>query len=384
MADDREKLQREYSAVAEGCIECGLCRKDCLFLKKYGIPKQIAQQGLNGQGLRDEVFECSLCSLCTEVCPEDIDPASMFRTMRIAARNAGCGNFRKHRGLLAYERWGSSPLLSWYGLPPGCDTVFFPGCAMLAGRSPRVIQIYEFLRQTIPALGMILDCCTKPSLDLGREEFFLHNFGSMKKFIAAQGVKTILVACPSCYAVWRDYGDEIAVKTMYEYLAETGLPDNRQLTGKVTVHDPCSVRREAGIHQAVRDLVRGMGLELEEMKHRGPKTVCCGEGGAAGYVAPEFADNWTRLRAGEAGENHIITYCAGCTHFLGKRSRVDHVMDLLFEPEATIDGNINVTRSPMTWLKRLMVKTQLPAIVRPAITGRRNRQGEVVSSRKMK
>ncbi len=363
-----------YRDVAEGCIECGLCQKDCLFLKKYGTPKEIATLGRHSKGLLRESYECSLCGLCTAVCPEDIDPAGMFSVMRNQAYAEGKGIFKEHSALLSYERWGMSPLFTFYGLPEGCDTVFFPGCALAGSRAQRVMQTYEHLRGRIPDLGMVLDCCAKPSHDLGRTDFFSRSFGEMRKLLQDSGVQNVLVACPSCYMVWQEYGEGMGVRTIYEEFAEGELPDLSEYKKTIAVHDPCAVRDQTGIHKAVRELVVRMGFDIREMKHHGRKTVCCGEGGAACYIVPDYAENWTEVRAREAEDSQIITYCAGCTNFLGKRTRVDHVTDLLFEPDRTLAGKIRVTRTPTTWLRRFLLKRKLAQHMKPSLKGRRDRE----------
>ena len=375
----QDHVVEQYSSIAEGCIECDLCQKDCLFLQQYGSPKYIANRNLEGDELLRSSFECSLCGLCTAVCPvKKLDPAAMFLAMRNQAHAEGKGFFKEHKALLSFERWGMSSLFSWYGLPKDCDTVFFPGCSMAGSRSGRVVQIYEHLRRLIPNLGIVLDCCTKPSHDLGHAEFFTGSFGEMRKSLQAMGVQKILVACPSCYKVWQDYGGKITVRTVYEELVQGGELPQVKSTQMITIHDPCSARNQLEIHKAVRDLVKGMGLKIREMKHHGRKTVCCGEGGAACYTVPDFAGNWTEIRAEESEGNQIITYCAGCTHFLSGHSRVDHVVDLFFEPEHVLLGKIQVTRSPLTWLKRFLLKRNLARLVKFEVTGKRNNKGRVV------
>ena len=75
---------RKLGLVSTACIECDLCRKECAFLKKHGKPKEIADR--YDPALRKEdlalPFECSLCGLCTAVCPAKIDPARLFLEMR--------------------------------------------------------------------------------------------------------------------------------------------------------------------------------------------------------------------------------------------------------------------------------------------------------------
>ena len=96
-----------------------------------------------------------------------------------------------------------------------------------------------------------------------------------------------------------------------------GLPDTGLVQGTITIHDSCAVRFEEPVHAAVRDLVSAKGLTIEEMPHHGKKTLCCGEGGSVGFLAPELAKNWGNFRKKEAAGRRIITYCAGCANYLG-------------------------------------------------------------------
>lgn len=373
-----QSLQLLRELVAEGCIECGLCQKDCLFLQRYGSPKKIAGQPMAPAAELRFSFECSLCGLCTAVCPKEIDPAAMFAAMRVVGQEQGGGEFRQHAGLLRYESLGTSPRFSWSGLPAGCDTVFFPGCAMSGSRARRVIQTYQHLRTMIPTLGLVLDCCTKPSHDLGRRRYFHRLFGALRGSLEARGVRTVLVACPSCYRVWSDYGGSIAVRSVYEQLA-AGPPVHRAGREEVlTMHDPCPTRNDTGVHLAVRSMLTAMGFTVQEMKHHGRKTVCCGEGGAACHVAPAMAGNWTLIRASEADGRQIITYCAGCTSFLGRLTTAVHVLDLFFAPAKTLAGRVRVTRTPLTWLSRLLLRARAKGLVRPVVTGSRGKDGQVI------
>ena len=117
--------------VAAGCTECGRCSRDCLYLQQFGLPAEQARAVLENRLDLRQVFQCSLCGLCTEVCPQKIDPAAMFMALRTEAVGRGQGEFRQHRVIKGYERRGNSPLFSWYGLPAGCTTVFFPAVPCL-------------------------------------------------------------------------------------------------------------------------------------------------------------------------------------------------------------------------------------------------------------
>ncbi len=358
------------------CIECGLCRKECKFLERSGSPKSLAAPDPSVKDRRAAAFECSLCGLCAQVCPEDVNPAAMFLALRREAVRRGEGDYPEHSGILGYERRGTSRRYTWYGLPQGCDTIFFPGCTLPGTRPERVKALYELLRKSLPTLGMVLDCCTKPSHDLGREPFFQAMFGEMKTYLLDHGVRTVLVACPNCHRIFREYGEGLSVKTVYEVLAENHPPDTVKVSGTVTVHDPCAVRFEESIHGSVRDLIAGKGLTVEEMPHHGRETLCCGEGGSVGFLSPELAKNWGSLRKAEAGGRRIITYCAGCSNALSAATPASHILDLLFEPQATVAGNVKVSRAPFTYWNRVRLKGKLKKEVDASVTRERTFSAE--------
>ncbi|WP_246153126.1 TVP38/TMEM64 family protein [Oryzomonas rubra] len=82
--------------------------------------------------------------------------------MRREAVDRGFGSFREHRGLLGYERTGTSRRFSWYGLPEGCTTIFFPGCALPGTRPGVTVAVYERLKEVFPDLGLLFNA-PKPS-----------------------------------------------------------------------------------------------------------------------------------------------------------------------------------------------------------------------------
>ncbi|WP_456387453.1 (Fe-S)-binding protein [Desulfolithobacter sp.] len=341
---------------ATRCVHCGLCVRECSFLQKHGSPGSIAETF--DQRIFGIAFGCSLCGLCTAVCPPKIglDPAAFFLAIRREAVARGVVDFSRHRGILFYERAGNAPILTFHGLPRGCDTVFFPGCALPGTRPTRVRQLFDHLRQTIPRLGTVLACCNKPSHDLGRQQSFQVKFGKLTRSLLEKGVKRILVACPNCHRIFSEYGQGLQVITVYEHLDMTVLPRTPDMASDVTVHDPCGTRTRTDIHQVIRRLAEKKSLQIHEMPHHGTKTICCGEGGSAGCVCPEFARKWGELRSREAEGMVMLTYCAGCTEFLTPLTPAVHILDLLFEPELTLAGRTKSARTPWTYLNRWRLK----------------------------
>ena len=140
-----------------------------------------------------------------------LNPADMFLEMRRKAVDEEAAPFPEHKTMLAYEKRGTSKRYSWYSLPENCDTVLFPGCTLTGTRPDTTMDLYEHLKKDNPCLGIVLDCCCKPSHDLGRQEFFIEMLSDMKSYLIAHGIKTIMTACPNCYKVFNQYGTPLQV-----------------------------------------------------------------------------------------------------------------------------------------------------------------------------
>ncbi|MEJ5358577.1 MAG: VTT domain-containing protein [Desulfobacterales bacterium] len=360
----------DSALIRERCTECGACVRECAFLSRHGTPKAIVS-GFDFTRPRHQpiAYECSLCGLCGAVCPEKLDPSRLF--LEIRRRHVAEGHFDEspYRAILGYEKRGTSPWFSWYGLPEGSDTVFFPGCALPGSRPEMTWRLFQDLRNAVPALGIVLDCCTKPSHDLGRQRYFESVFGEMAGFLFRQGIRRILVACPNCFKIFKQYGKGFLVETAYEFIQAHRLIPQAQLNVReVAVHDPCALRHEREVQSAVRGLLAERGMRIAEMRHRGRRTVCCGEGGMVGFVKPEFARAWGALRRQEADGRLLVAYCAGCTGFLSRLTPAIHLVDLLYRPEAALSGGAKVARPPFTYWNRFRLKHRLQKELNPQVS----------------
>ncbi|MDC0336496.1 (Fe-S)-binding protein [Pseudodesulfovibrio sp.] len=338
--------------VDSACTRCGACEKQCAFLNENGTPGEIARRiGKTPIEAWPDPFHCSLCGLCGAVCPEGLRPEEMFLAMRQSRVEAGTVDLQPYAPVLNYEKLGDSTLLSYIKLPAGGDTVLFPGCALPATRSQTVRRLFLTLQESIPDVGVALGCCMKPSHDLGRTAFFAERFGALHDKLIAAGVKRVITACPNCQKVLSQYGGEIAAITAYEILAESGHAPVRASQGEVVIHDPCPQRYDAGVQDAVRDLVKRCSMDISPMRQKRERTRCCGEGGMVKFVRPEFADAWTSQRSAVAKGRHMVTSCAGCANFLGASTTVDHVLDVLFDSKSSIS-----LKPPLTYVSRFLLK----------------------------
>jgi Fe-S oxidoreductase len=372
----KSPLQTELKNISEKCMNCGHCSKECEFLSKFGTPKEIADSYDPSKRSQSGIsFECSLCGLCASVCPHNNNPAAMFLEMRRETATRSREDHPEYKGVLAYERRGTSTRFTYYGLPAGCDTIFFPGCHLPGSRPDTTFKLYGQMKKRIPALGIVLDCCMKISHDLGRAARFTAMFREMKAFLTANGVRNVIVACPNCHRVFKEHGGQLSVQTVYEVLSTNGLVHEQAIKGVVTIHDPCAIRSDERVHTAVRDLIQRHGLTVEEMPHHGENTLCCGEGGFVGCISPALSRKWGDLRKQEANGRKMITYCAGCANRLNGIVPTSHVLDLLFEPALTLAGKERVSRAPMSYINRLRLKGRFRKTVQAAVTRERTCAG---------
>lgn len=370
--DVSQDLKEQILLNSEKCIKCNLCQKECAFLRKYGKPKEIADSYDPSNKIHQGMpFECSLCQLCAAVCPVKINPALMFLDMRRETVRRGNGDYPEHGLIMGYEKRGTSQKYTYYSLPSRCETVFFPGCTLPGTRPDKVKKIFEHLKKTVPNLGIVLDCCTKPSHDLGKDSYFHAFFDEMRDFLVRNGIRKVIVACPNCFKVFKKYGNELSVSTVYEFMAVHGLPETAKVTGTVSIHDSCAVRYEESIHATIRDVVSRKGLSVQEMPHSGIKTLCCGEGGSVGSLSQEFAKNWALMRKKEVNGTRLVAYCAGCANFLNSLAPTSHIIDIVFEPEAAMSGAIKPAKAPFTYLNRLKLKKYFKNTIHGAITRER-------------
>ncbi len=366
---DENSLAWRLSDMVASCLRCNLCVKECRFLSQYGNPGEFAERfNDNPQMSQEDSFKCSLCGLCSSVCPKKLNPAALFLSLRKKGYENGLVNLKRYSGLLSYEKKGASKQYRLYHIPKNSDTVFFPGCSLPGTRPDKTYRAYKYLKEMIPGIGIVLDCCHKPSHDLGREVYFYSIFSALTALLKKSGIKHIIVACPNCYKVFNEYGSDFSLRTVYDVIADFGITSENKGNGTITIHDPCAVRFESGIHDSVRRLSISQGFKIHEMKHNRERTICCGEGGVVSCLSPDFSRAWTSQRSEEAGEHRIVTYCAGCAGYLSGKVPAVHILDLIFKPDKSILGILRVSKPPFTYFNRILLKRKLKKEIHTVIT----------------
>lgn len=182
----------------------------------------------------------------------------------------------------------------------------------------------------------MLRCCGAPADWAGRGEAFGDVIDTFRAQWAEMGSPQLIVACSSCYAVFKAQLPEAPLVSLWEMFDILGLPQTEATPGLpvMAIHDPCTSRREDAIQESVRRVVRSLGLEVEELPLSRDKTECCGFGGLMYFANRGLADKVAQRRIHET-PNDLLAYCAVCCdHFRSGGKPTWHLLDLIFGENA--------------------------------------------------
>lgn len=364
--------------LVEKCTDCGACVKNCLFLRENcESPKEIAEETLkNPFGNIERTYSCNMCALCEKVCPEKLSPAGMFREERRVAfkeveheTDGELYEFMSKRftPLRGHQYFSTSDIFTATikGGAREIKRIFFPGCSLPAYSPELVLKTWEYLLEHMPDTALMLNCCGKPTYELGDLKKFDSMLERLDAEIAATGADELIVACPECHYVFTHLHKKIRVISLYETIVRNGVPELKskgmpKAGGKITVHDSCNARHNADIQDAVREIATAAGYELFEMKHKRKVTMCCGGGGCAPFGKKETAQGTTKQRVGEAKGNTIVSYCGFCRERFSEYGPSLHLLDLLFAEDVNEKSVNKTSPSWKNWVRRGFLKLRAP------------------------
>ncbi len=355
-----EEAERE----AQRCLrcECLECVKVCEYLARFGkYPRRYAREIYNNASIVQGehranilVNSCTLCDLCTTVCPEDFSMPDLCLGARREMVDGGKMPPSAHEFALEDYAWSHGSAFALSRDAPDRDQsayVFFPGC-QLAGSNPAQVEaVYELLRSVLPGgVGLMLDCCGAPAYWAGRQDLFERGLADITEGWTGLGRPTMVFACPTCLAL---IGPRLeAARSMFlsqvlEEVAVLPAPSRAQDLPVRALHDPCTTRHNPEVQQSVRRLLTILGQPVEELTLSRELTECCGYGGLEANANPELARQVATRRAEESAAE-FVTYCAMCRDSLvsaGKRTI--HILDLILP-----DGDDPAGRARPGWSER--------------------------------
>ncbi len=327
------------------CIRCSCleCMKVCPYLRYFkeypgtcirSIIKNIKMMPDTGyRNFNKLILSCSLCGLCGEVCPGDINMAEvnlqaremLFERDYLAPaihdfpirdmQQANGEDASLQRGQIGKEK------SKYY---------FFPGCQLSASRPDLVQKSYAYLKGKLASdgVGIFLHCCGVPAIWSGRMDDEKKSKEELLSLWQKEGQPELICACPSCYKTFQEHYPDVKVHFIGEFLQkeDAAVKDGRTLA----IHDACSARYEKELQQQVRGIATSCGNLVEELPMDGKNTTCCGYGGLMYHVAPHIMKDVIGERIAQS-DLPYLTYCINCRDFF-RRYGKDAVywLDLFF------------------------------------------------------
>ncbi|WP_041276491.1 pyridine nucleotide-disulfide oxidoreductase/dicluster-binding protein [Desulfosporosinus acidiphilus] len=332
---------------AARCLNCQCleCVKACKYIENYGsYPKKYLRQIYNNNsivmGMRHAnkmINSCSLCGLCAEVCPQGLDLGEVCKTSRESMVSKGKMPPSAHEFALRDMDFSNSDKFALTRHQPGYNSsnyVFFPGCQLSASSPDQVEQVYKFLMENLSGgVGLMLRCCGAPADWAGEKDLYRNNSEVLAAEWEHLGKPQIITACSTCHSMFRTKFPDIV--SLWELMADMELPvqGNKLNGGKVAVQDACTTRHEPSIHNAVREILKKLNYDIEELPYSKELTKCCGYGGLMSFANRELAQTIVEDRISESDVDYVA-YCAMCRdRFASKGKRTLHILDLVFEDD---------------------------------------------------
>ncbi|MFC1951900.1 (Fe-S)-binding protein [Chloroflexota bacterium] len=256
----------------------------------------------------DEIWACTTCRACQEICPVGIEQMTKVVDMRrnlvmeqavvpetaeVALRSI---EDRGHpwRGATATRTdWTAGLDIKVMSEDSDVDILYWVGCtSALEERSMRVAQalakVLKLAGINFGILGPEESCCGDPVRRLGNEYLFQMQAEKNIELMKGYGIKKIVTACPHCYnSVKNEYpqfGGEFEVIHHTEFIADLLREDKLRIikgaSGVVTYHDACYLGRYNNIYKQPREILNNIpDLTLVEMERNQRRGFCCGGGG---------------------------------------------------------------------------------------------------------
>jgi len=341
VADFTWKQRLEF----EACTRCGRCQDSC---PAHASGTALSPRNLmikldthlwehaNGRSLHGDVVQpaelwaCTSCRACVQVCPVFIDQLGAIVDMRRHLVLEGTMDSRLQDALANLGRYGNS-----FGQSDRARakwTLSHPTKVKDARREP--VEYLWFLGDYASYNAALAEITRKTAevfeaagLDFGILYESERNAGNDARRVGEEGLfevlrdknsaalakctfQAIVTTDPHSYNTLKHEYDPAVLqgKPVLHYselldklLASGRLRLSKRLGYKVTYHDPCYLGRYNGVYAAPRRVIAATGCQLLEMPRHAETALCCGAGGGRIWMdESEVKERPSEMRIHEA------------------------------------------------------------------------------------
>jgi Fe-S oxidoreductase len=296
----------------------------------------------------EEVWSCTSCKACDEICPVNIEILDKILDMR-RYLSLMESNFPTELGN-AYRSmensgnpWGmsQSDRAAWTSklddiaiVEPGDsfdhEYLYWVGCAgSFDDKNQKVtVAMAKLMKRAgidFAILGPSENCTGDPARRSGNEYIFQMLAMQNIEALNGMGVRKIVTQCPHCFNTLGNEYPQLGGN--YEVIHHSQLLENLIAEGKldlsearlderVVYHDSCYLGRHNDVYLSPRKVIGSLGgIEVVEAGRNGTKGMCCGAGGARMWMEETIGKKVNDERSQEliaTGASRIAVACPFC------------------------------------------------------------------------
>ncbi len=296
----------------------------------------------------EELWACTTCKACDEICPVNIEILDKILDMRrylaLMESNFPTELGNAYRGMEnSGNPWGmsQSDRLEWAkdieGLevldgsdPIEAEYLYWVGCAgSFDDKNKKVTQAMTALMQRADVSFAVLgpsEMCTGDSARRSGNEYIFQMLAMQNiEMLDGMGVKKIVTQCPHClntlgneYPQLGGHYEVIHHSQLLEWLVDEDKLDleGARLDERIVYHDSCYLGRHNDVYLAPRNVIGSLGgVEIVEAPRNGTQGMCCGAGGARMWMEENTGKQVNVERSQEllaTGASRIATACPFC------------------------------------------------------------------------
>ncbi len=312
----------------------------------------------------EEIWACTTCGACQEVCPVNIEhirkiidlrrnlvlaQSKMPESAQLMLRNM---QLRGHpwagvQSMRLRGDWTSGLELKILADGDTADTLFWVGCtgALVERNIKATLSMTRVLKAAGVDFGVLGDaetCCGDPARRAGYEFQFQIMAEQNIEIFKSHNIKEIITTCPHCYNTIKNeyprYGGDFKVVHYTQLIADLirqgKLKLTNELNSTLTYHDPCYLGRYNSVYLEPRRILQAIPkTKLEEMERSRNTGFCCGGGGGLMWIEEQPGTtkiNQMRIEdVLKTGAETVVTACPYCLQMFEESIEQKDIKDSL-------------------------------------------------------